>query len=173
MRTEKIQLVKDLGALITSSDALYLVAYKGLDVDDFDDLRTELDKFGSECHVVPNRLFMRAAAECGLDSLAAYDLTGDTALVTGGEDAAAVAKALKAFGRDHDALSVKVGAMDGQRLEASDVAMLAELPNREVLLAQLLGVMQAPARNLAGVMYNRLASIVYVLNAYLHQQEDA
>lgn len=171
MRHEKIQLVNDLSRLINASNNLFLVTYKGLKVADFDDLRTKLAEVDSECHVVPNRLFLRAAAECGLDSLAEYQLKGDSALVTGGSDAAAVAKLIRKFSDAHGALKVKIGCMDGNLLEPEDVEALAKLPGREVLLAQLLGVLQGPSRQLAGVLYNRIASVVYVLNAYQQSKQ--
>lgn len=171
MRHEKIQLVNDLSGLINTSNTLFLVTYKGLTVADFNDLRTKLADVDSECHVVPNRLFLRAAAECGLDSLAEYKLSGDSALITGGSDPVAVAKLIRKFGDAHEALKVKIGYMEGSMLESEAVAELAKLPGREILLAQLLGVLQGPSRQLAGVLHNRVASIVYVLNAYQQNQQ--
>lgn len=170
IRPEKIQLVNDIGQLLSSSEALFLVSYKGLNVSDFDELRNELAKLESECHVVPNRLFKRAAAENQMDILAEYPLTGDSALITGGSDFAAVAKSIKKFAGAHPALKVKIGTVDNTVLNPEDVEQLATLPSREILLAQLLGVLQAPARNTVGVMYNRLAGIVYALNAYYQQK---
>ncbi len=166
IRPEKKQLVDDLGRLIGSSEAMFLVSYKGLKVADFSELRNGLAELNSECHVIPNRLFKRAAAECGLDSVAGYPLTGDSALITGGDDAAAVAKAARKFATDHSALQFKLGVLGEQLLDPDEIEQLAKLPGREILLAQLLGVLQAPARNAAGVLYNRLASIVYALDAY-------
>ncbi len=171
MRHEKVQLVKDLSELLNSSTTLFLVTYKGLAVADFDELRSNLAEQDSECHVVPNRLFLRAAAECGLDALANYELSGDSALVTGGKDAVAVAKAVRKFGDDHDAFKIKVGCMDGDMLAPEEVDALAKLPGREILLAQLLGVLQGPSRQLAGVLHNRVATIVYVLNAYQQSKQ--
>lgn len=169
IRPEKKQLVADLAQLITSSEAMFLVTYKGLKVTDFSELRARLADLQSECHVVPNRLFQRAAAECGLDSVA---LDGDSAMITGGKDAAAVAKAVKKFSADHDALQVKIGALNGQLLNPEEIDQLAKLPAREIMLAQLLGVLQGPSRQVAGVLYNRLASIVYALNAYYTNRSE-
>ncbi len=166
IRPEKKQLVHDLVGLIGSSETLFLVSYKGLKVEEFSAFRDDLASLQSECHVIPNRLFMRAAAESGLDGVIDPPLAGDSALITGGTDAAAVAKAVRKFGSSHQALQVKLGTVGGQFLSAGDVDMMANLPGREILLAQLLGVMQAPARNAAGVLYNRLASIVYALDEY-------
>ncbi len=172
IRPEKKQLTQDLEELLGAADALFLVSYKGLKVDDFTELRNGLAELQSECHVIPNRLFLRAAGNCGFDQLVEQGLNGDSALITGGSDAAAVAKEVKKFAGTHQALQVKLGTMNGQLLSPAEVDQLAQLPGREILLTQLLGVLQAPARNLAGVCYNRVASIVYALNAYYDKQNQ-
>jgi large subunit ribosomal protein L10 len=172
MRAEKKQLVQDIGQLLQSSAHLFLVTYKGITVEQFSDLRTKLAAQGAECHVVPNRLFKRAAEEAGLESLTAVPLAGDTAVVTGGEDAVAVAKTLRDLVKGIDAVTLKAGALDGKRLEPNEIVDLAALPGREILLAQLLGVLQAPARNLVSVLSQKTASIVYVLQAYADKQQQ-
>ena len=172
MRAEKKQLVQDIGQLLQSSAHLFLITYKGITVEQFSDVRAKLAERGAECHVVPNRLFQRAAEDTGLACLAEMPVTGDTAIVTGGEDAVAIAKILRDVVKGINAVTLKAGALDGKRLEPNEIVDLAALPGREILLAQLLGVLQAPARNLVSVLSQKTASIVYVLQAYADKQQQ-
>jgi len=172
MRAEKLQLVQDIAALLGSSTHLFLVSYKGLTVEQFAALRAELREVGAECHVVPNRLLRKAAESAGLDCLAGAELVGDTAIVTNGNDPVAVAKRLRTFARTAKGLEIKLGALESKLLQAAEVHELAELPPREVLQAVLLGVLQAPARNLACVLQQKTATIVYVLQAYIDSKQD-
>lgn len=170
MRAEKLQLVKDLGDLMGASTHVFMMSYQGLTVAQFGDLRRQLAEAGAECHVIPNRLARKAAAEndAGLD---AFPFRGDNAMVTGGDDAVKVAKALKSFAKSHDTVEVKGGALRGRFIDASSFDALAELPSREILFAQLLGVLEAPKRNLVGVLNAKVASIVYVMQAYLDSKQ--
>ena len=173
MRNEKQQLVRDISAELGDSHYVVLVHYKGLKVEEFNSLREDLSQVGATCRVVPNRLFTKAAAEGGWDPLATQALEGDTAMIVGGEDVVEVAKKIDAFNNVHEPLQVKFGAIKGRVLASADVEKLAKLPSREVLLAQLLGVLQAPARNLASVLQQKTGSIVYALQAYLEKRQNA
>ena len=173
MRAEKKQLVQDIRGLMGLSTGIFLIGYKGLTAAEFTDLRNQLAALGGECHVVPNRLFKRAAAAAGIASMEPVVVAEDNAMICGGKDVAAMAKAVKAFARGHEKAPIRLGVVDGHVLTAEQVGELAELPPREVLLAQLLGVLQAPAGNLARVLNAKLASMVYVLSAYLKKKEQA
>lgn len=173
MRSEKLQISKDIQALLGDSGSSFLVTYKGMKVAEFSALRKELMAAGSQCHVVPNRILRRAATDLGLDAYAGQKLAGDTALVTGGKDPARVAKLLKEFTKAHPAMKFKAGALDRKALSKEEITALAELPAREVLLAQVLGVLQAPSRNLVSVLNQKVASIVYVLKAVADKKEKA
>lgn len=173
MRAEKTQLVHDIRALIDASPDLFLMGYTGLTAADFRALRGALAACGSECHVVPNRLLAIAAKEAGLSALSGTELKLDTAMVGGGEDPVAVAKVLRDFARTHDKAVVRMAVLEGKLLSASETTALADLPPREVLLAQLLGLLQAPASQLVRVLNAKVASVVYVLNAYLSEKEKA
>ncbi len=174
MRPEKQQLVEDIRQLIEPSPAVFVVTYKGLNSAQFTRVRNELAEQGAQFHVVPNRLLKRAAYECGITALAGYSLEGDSAVIIGGSEVVRVAKKVRDFAKEtQDVMSIKCGFLGGKALNAEEVKQLADLPSREVLLAQLLGVLNAPARNLVGVLYAKKASIVYALNAYLNQKENA
>jgi large subunit ribosomal protein L10 len=173
MRPEKQQLVEDIRSLLGPSTAAFLMTYKGLDVSEFSKLRATLDDSGAECHVVPNRLLGIALKGSDKEALASDDslLSGDTAMVTGG-DPVNVAQVLRKFTKEHPELTPKCAVLRGKFLPGEDVDKLAEVPPREVLLAQLLGVLQGPMRQLVGVLNAKNAAIVYVLQAYLNERNQ-
>lgn len=173
MRAEKKQLVDGIGQLIQSSAHLFLVNYKGLAVKQFGALRAALAKHDAECHVVPNRLLKIALTEAGVDCFGRARFVGALALVTGGTDPVAVAKALRQCAIELAPLELNVGVLEGRYLQSAEVEQLAKLPSREILLAQLLGVLEAPARQLVGVLNAKSASIVYALQAYLDSKQTA
>ena len=106
----------------------------------------------------------------GLD---AVDLTQSTAIVYGSGDCSAVAKIINEFGKKNEAVKAKGGYLDSKVLRSADVAALADLPAKPVLQAMLLGVMQAPARNLVTVLNAKVATIVNVINAYKDKVQNA
>jgi len=166
MRIEKRQIVNEIGNLIDDSSFLYMVSYKGLKVKDFHQLRLDLDKVQARCHILKNSLILKAAELKSIENLAAMKLIGDTALVSGVGDPGAVAKSLSDFAGKHKELSFKGGYLDGSVLSDVDVESISKLPPKEVLLAQLLGTLEAPARSLASLLNTKLSGIVYVINSY-------
>jgi large subunit ribosomal protein L10 len=173
MRPEKTQQVRDIRALMESSPSLFLMGYKGLTAAEFRALRSALAVCGSQCHVVPNRLLKIAAAESGLAELGQAEVRLDTALVSGGADAVAVARALRDFAKTHEEAVLKMAVIERKLCTGAQAAALADLPPRQVLQAQLLGLLQAPAGRLLGVLNAKAASVVHVLNAYLSQKQKA
>ncbi len=173
MRIEKQQLVEDLKQFVSPGKDVFLVTYAGLTVADFQELRDALREIQAEAHVVPNRLLLKAAEQQGLAELAGYPLKGDTALITGGEDSVRVAKTVQDFAKKHKPCSFKVGYVESRLYSAEELSELSNLPSRDVLLAQLLGVLQGPSRQLVGVLHAKLASIVYVLKAYRDKQQES
>ncbi len=166
MRVEKRQIVKDISNIIDESAFLYMISYKGLKVEEFNELRVDLDNLEATCHVYKNRLICKAAEQINLENLASIELTGDTALVSGKGDPGAVAKTLSDFSKKHKVVKFKGGFLDGSVLSDIDVEAISKLPPKEVLYAQLLGTLQAPKRNLVSLLNTKLSSIVYVLDSY-------
>jgi large subunit ribosomal protein L10 len=89
----------------------------------------------------------------------------------GGSDPGAVAKVLVEFGNSNEVVQAKGGMFEGAMLSAAEIADIAALPSKDILQAQLLGVLQAPARNLVSILNNKAASILNVLNAYKDKLE--
>jgi large subunit ribosomal protein L10 len=172
MRSEKTILVEYIGGLIENSAFLYFVNYKGLTVEAFSDFRGKLATNGAKCHVLKNRLISKAAEQVKADALASYKMVGDTAVIFGQGDPGAVAKVIAEFAKVSEPVVVKGGFLDNVMLSENDVKIIADLPPREVLLAQLLGVLEGPKRNLVTVLNNSVAQIVNVLNNYQSKLEE-
>ena len=172
MRTEKIQLVNDISTILKESDYVFMITYKGLNVANFAELRGNLAEANANCHVLKNRLIRKAAEQAGMENLAKIELTGDTALISGKGDACAIAKVISTFGDKCEAVSPKSGYLEGTVLSKGDVKQIASLPPREVLLGQLLGVLQAPSRNLVSILHTKATEILNVLNAYKNSKEN-
>lgn len=171
MRSEKTYLVRSIGQMISEADYCYFVSYIGLPVKDFSELRNQLAAQQATCHVLKNSLIRKAAADLKIEGLDAIELKGGTAMVYGKGDCSAVAKILQEFGKKIDKVQAKGGYLDGAILRSEEVAALAELPAKPVLQAMLLGVLNAPARNLVSVLNAKASSIVNVINAYKDKVE--
>ena len=172
MRIEKQVLVSSIVDAVKNSDYVYFVSYAGLTVKSFSELRNQLAAAGACCQVQKNTLIKKAADQLELE-LEAIDLTASTAMVYGNGDCSAVAKLLLEFGKKQEQVKAKGGYMDGAVLSAAEVGALADLPAKPVLQAMLLGVLQAPARNLVTVLNAKVSSIVNVVNAYKDKLENA
>ncbi|QSH39998.1 50S ribosomal protein L10 [Lentisphaerota bacterium ZTH] len=172
MRSEKTHLVNYIGGLLKDSDYVYFVSYKGLDVKQFSDFRSQLADKEAQCHVLKNRLIKKAAELFEIEDLASFELKDTTALISGSGDPGAVAKVIKDFGKEHEAVAAKGGYFEGAVLSEQDVCEIAALPAKEVLQAQLLGVLQAPARDFVSVLNAKAATILNVLNAYKDKIEN-
>ena len=173
MRIEKQFLVSSIVDAVKNSDFVYFISYAGLTVKSFSELRNQLAAQGVRCQVQKNTLIKKAAAQLELEGVEAIDLTASTAMVYGNGDCSAVAKLLLEFGKKQNQVQAKGGYMDGAVLSSAEVGALAELPAKPVLQAMLLGVLQAPSRNLVTVLNAKAASIVNVVNAYKDKLENA
>jgi large subunit ribosomal protein L10 len=149
---------------LKKAEAVVVADYRGLDVAQMTTLRTKLRQNGSEIQVIKNSLVTLAFAEAGIEAPADL-LAGPTAVILFHEDLSGPAKTLRQFAKDTQILAIKGGIMGGQRLSASGVDALAELPTKEELQATLLGVFQAPMRNFVVVTSAPLRNLVNVLNA--------
>lgn len=173
MRAEKVQIVQEIKGLMDSKPFI-LISYKGLKAAVLSSFRAKLSALGAECHIVPNKLVRCAAKELNLEAVAVSELSGDTAMVSGSCDPVALAKIIRDFVKEQkEKISVKWGYVEGTLVNAEEVKALSDLPSREVLLSQLLGLLEAPAGQLVRVLNAKVSSIVYVLNAFLSKKEQA
>lgn len=164
MRPEKASIVSDLSEKLNNSPFLLVTDYQRMKVDQFGELRNRLAPAGAEVRVVKNSFLKRAMADSGMPDVA-DKLTGQTAIVMGENDVAPVAKILKMFAAEFKIAALKIGVVDKAVLSTSDVEALAELPAREVLLAQLLGLFQLPATQLVRVLNEPASAFARLLKA--------
>ena len=164
MRPEKASIVSDLSEKLKGSPFLLVTDYQRMNVNHFADLRNRLAAGGAEVHVVKNSFLKRAMTDSGLPDVSDR-LSGQTAVVTGKKDAAPIAKILKTFAAEFKIAAVKIGVIDKAILSMQEVESLAELPSREVLLSQLLGLLLAPATRLVRVLNEPASAFARLLNA--------
>jgi large subunit ribosomal protein L10 len=145
---KKKQVVAEIVEKLKTSKSTILTDYRGLTVAEMTELRKQLREAGVEFKVLKNTLTRRATEEVGLTELN-ESLTGPTAIAFSYDDVVAPAKILHKFAKDHEALEIKGGVVEGRIVSLDEVKALAELPSREGLLSMLLSVLQAPMRNFA------------------------
>lgn len=160
----KKQVVEEIKERLEKIQGAVLTDYRGLNVAEVTELRTKLREAGIEFKVLKNTLTRIAAHQVGLQDLDSY-LEGPTAIAFGLEDPVAPAKILSDFAKTHKALEIKAGILENKVIDADGVKALADLPSREVLLAQVLGAMQSPMYGFAGALQGLLRNLVYVLDA--------
>jgi large subunit ribosomal protein L10 len=163
-KQQKAEVVAELGEKLKTAKVTLLARYQGLTVAQTNQLRRELRGVGGECRVAKNTLAKRAFANAPQRASEQW-LEGQTALVMGYEDPIAVAKVVAKWAESEaEKFTIKGGLFEGETLEASAVVALSKTPSKEVLRAQLLGVLQAPAQKLVrllaepGAQFARLMS---------------
>ncbi|TCP24151.1 LSU ribosomal protein L10P [Scopulibacillus darangshiensis] len=144
----KKQIVQEISEKLKNSVSTIVVDYRGLTVAEVTELRKQLREAGVDYKVYKNTMIRRATAEAGLSDLDEF-LVGPTAVAFSTEDVVAPAKVLHNFAKEHDALEIKTGVIEGSIASVDQIKALAELPSRDGLLSMLLSVLQAPIRNFA------------------------
>ena len=170
MRPEKTDLVSDLKEEVNKSPFVLVTDYQHMNVNDFSELRNRLAQAGAQMHVVKNSFLKRAIADAGFPAVD-ENLTGQTAVVTGEKDVAPVAKIIKSFAKEFKKAALKIGLIDKAIVSTKDLEALADLPSREVLQAQLLGLLLSPATKLVRLLNEPAASLARLLNAKAQKGE--
>ena len=149
-RSEKEAVIKDVTELAAKAQTLVMAEYRGVTVADMTRLRTEARGSGVVLSVLKNTLARRAVAGSGFE-VAADQMTGP--LIYGfSEDAVAAAKVVADFAKTNDKLVIRGGVYGGKALDANAVKQLASSPTKEVLLAQLCGLLKSPISRTAVVL---------------------
>jgi len=169
-QADKATAVADIAEQFKVSTATVITEYRGLSVANLAELRRSLA--GSATYsVAKNTLIKRAASEAGIEGLDQL-FVGPTAIAFVSGEAVDVAKALKTFAKEHKALVIKGGYMDGRALTVAEVERIADLESREVLLAKLAGAMKANLSK-AAALFNASASQMARLAAALQEKRAA
>lgn len=147
---DKQSAIAELTESFSKSSAAVLTEYRGLTVDELQELRRSLGE-GARYRVAKNTLAKRAASQAGVTGL--DDLfTGPTAITFIEGDPVEAAKGLRNFAKQHESLVIKGGFMEGESLSVEEINKLADLESREVLLAKLAGALKANAQQTAAVL---------------------
>ena len=171
MRSEKTSIVSDLSEKLKRSPFVLVTDYQRMKVSDFGELRNRLAPAGAEVHVVKNNFLKRAMTDSGFPDVG-DKLVGQTAVVTGEKDMAPVAKIFKMFAAEFKIAALKLGFVDRTVLSTAELETLADLPPREVLQAQLLGLLLSSATRLVRLLNEPGSALARLLKAK-SEKEDA
>lgn len=169
-KPQKVAAVEELKAKFEQADAALLAEFRGLKVEEMKELRRTLSGSGTEFRVVKNTLTRIAVRESNLEGLLPL-LEGSTAIAFVRGDPIAAAKGLDEIARKYPALVVKGGFVEGMILDAARAQGLAQIKPREVLLAQLAGMMSSSLAKLAILMSAPLRNLGYALSSYREKLE--
>lgn len=171
-KERKEELVAQYSELLAQSRAIILTEYSGLSVKQMQALRAQVRQVDGAFYVTKNTLLKLALAE--QDSALPDDLlVGQLATGFAMNEVPSLAKALTQFAKEQEDLKIVGGLLDGELLTAEQIKNLAELPSLDELRAQIIGMIQGPARNLVGVVAGGVRQVVNVLDAYAKQEGEA
>lgn len=168
-RAEKVAVVDEVRQRLGDASATVVTEYRGLTVAELAELRRSLAAAGGDYKVYKNTLVKLAVGGSEHESISEL-LSGPTAIAFVQGDVSAVAKALREFSRTYPSLVVKGGLLDGASLSPAQLAALADLPSREVLLAQFAGALSAPLTQLAGLLQALPRNLAYGLSALVEER---
>jgi large subunit ribosomal protein L10 len=170
-RAEKEKLVEQLARRLSDSQISILTGYMGLNVQQMTDLRNQLRKAGVDYRVFKNTLARIAAKDSKLEGLLPF-IEGPTGYAFS-NDAVVSSKVLVEFGRGNQNMKIKCAVLKGRIIEGERVQAIATLPPREVLLAQVLGQMNAPIAGLVNVLSGPVRNLVNALEDLRNKKEAA
>jgi large subunit ribosomal protein L10 len=166
----KVEVVDEVKTRMSAATASIVSEYRGLSVAELAELRNALAAAGGDYKIFKNTL-VRRAIDGGEYQLLSEYLSGPSALTFVQGDISAVAKALRDFSRGNPLLVIKGGLADGSLLSPGDLAALADLPPREVLLARLAGALAAPMQQMAGLLQALPRNMACGISALIEQRE--
>jgi len=172
-KEQKVEQVELLTEKLKRTKVAVLTDYRGLTVSQLQELRSRLRGGNVEYRVIKNTLARRAAEAAGVPALES-ELKGPIAIAFGYDDLGLPARLINEFVRaTRLKLEVVGGLVEGRVFDKDQIKQLADLPSREVLLAQLLGTLQSPVAQLVGIMQTPVQQLIGVLNAYKEKVEAA
>jgi large subunit ribosomal protein L10 len=161
-RAQKTATIEEISKLFADSKIVVLSDYRGIKVEDITTLRRNVRKAKGQFKVVKNTLSRRVISDPKYQALRDL-LKGPIGLTFGTEDPVELLKKLSEFAKSNDKFQLRAGLMDGQVFDRAALAMLASLPSRPVLMAQILGLFDNPIQSLMGVMDANIRDFLYLL----------
>ncbi|MBK8987715.1 MAG: 50S ribosomal protein L10 [Chloroflexi bacterium] len=171
-KARKDELVAQYTELIKESQAIFMTEYKGMNVKKMEILRDEVVKAEGHFHITKNTL-LKIALEQTDHPVPEEILTGQIATGFAMNEVPTLAKTLVDFAKTDENLSIRGAIVSGRILTAAEVETLAKLPSLDQLRAQLIGIINAPATNVASVIANGVRQIINVIDAYAKSEDSA
>lgn len=165
----KTQNVEEIKEKINKAQSMILVDYRGLTVAQLTELRSRYRKVGVDYKVYKNSMMRFAFKDSGLEGFNEF-LKGPSAIAFGFDDPVSAAKVTSEFAKTNDKLEIKAGIVDGKIIDVNGVNNLAELPSKEVLVAQVLCGFNAPIQGFANVLQGTIRGLAIALNAIVEQK---
>jgi len=171
-RIERNNAIEVLEKELSEAKGIFLTDFNGIDVEKMTKFRDDLRDAGGAYIVAKNTLARIALERAGIEGLESY-LAGPTGIAIAKEDAVVPAKVITKFSKENkDLMPVKSAYVDGTIFDADQVKVLADLPTKDVLLAQLLSVMNAPVTKFAGTLGGILTNFVRTVDAVRAKKEQ-
>lgn len=168
---QKVKAVRELKGKLQSVDGALLAEFSGLKVGEMMQVRRKLSDSGAKFGVIKNSLGRIAAREANLEDLIPF-MEGSTAIAFVDGDVVGAAKGLDAAAKEYPSLVIKGGLLDGKVLTAEEAQSLAKIESRDVLLAQLAGLLVSPIQELAGLLHAPLGNLGNALYALSQQKQS-
>jgi large subunit ribosomal protein L10 len=169
-KQEKAAEIDALGAALKGGPTAFVLAPKGLTVNQVSTLRRKIRASSGSYRVVKNRLALRALKGSALEPLAPH-FRGETAIAWSAADPAPLAKAIEEFAKENQGLTVKAGIVDGRVVGVADIRAIADMPPRPVLVARLMGALRSPMVRLVTVLKGPHRGVVRAMNEIAKQKE--
>lgn len=166
----KKETVEEIKEKIGNAESIILVDYRGLGVSEITELREKYRGSDVDYKVYKNTLLRLAFKDMGLEDFNEF-LVGPSAVAFGYGDPVQAAKISAEFAKTNTELEIKAGIVDGKVIGIDAIKELAELPPREVLIAQVLGGLNAPIQGFANVLNGTMSSLVRVLDAIANEKQ--
>lgn len=167
---DKQQVVESIKQKLEEATLVICTDYRGLNVEQVNDLRNKLRVPGVEYRVLKNTMFRFALQQLGYEDIAGQ-INGPNAVVFSNDDPVGPAQTISNFAKTNKQLEIKLGILDGKILKPEAVNALAQLPSREVLLGQVVGTMQAPITAFVRVLNANLTGLVRALDGIREQKQ--
>jgi large subunit ribosomal protein L10 len=171
-REKKEDILQEYVEQLKDSEAIIITGYRGMKVTDIQQLRARIREADGSYAVVKNTLARRALMDLGWPELDEM-LKGPVGIGFCHHNVPGVAKAITEFAKKNEQISVRGGVMGARVIDENAVKSLADLPSIEVLRAQLLGLINAPAGRLVGVVAGGVRQLVNVVNAYAEKEQES
>lgn len=172
MIEEKQLLLDEVKEQINASTSFVIMHYAGLKANKAAEFRRKIAGLGGSVGVMRKRILMKAAEAAGIE-LSSIDLVGHIGLVYSNGDAAEIAKCVYTFGQDNDkCIAIAGGYIEGQLYQAAEVETLSQLPSRDEMRAQFLGLLEAPMAQTLAVVDALLTSVIHCMDNKCEAEND-